>query len=237
MLYFVILIRISYHRLAAFDEFSFAARPAEDRNEVAQIKYFFHDSFTARQIRARDPLATRFEQVNFTPRRLLTDGSRIRQDFRDFSITSVQTASLFPRFQSVSDLRDRKREETLNTIKSSEFRPSPVLRAHFVRPQSPRAILLSPRHRALVILFLYFRCLMFMDEEADRSLSAFYEIYFCHQVAPWIRRAITTRFTKRPKRSVTTARLTDSISGAGCIRYTVECINSLAEGELNVGAL
>lgn len=36
------------------------------------------------------PLVSRSEQVNFTPRRLLTDGSRIREDFRNFSIASLQ---------------------------------------------------------------------------------------------------------------------------------------------------
>lgn len=37
----------------------FATRPAvKDRNEVTQIKYFFHDSFTVRQIRTRDSLAS-----------------------------------------------------------------------------------------------------------------------------------------------------------------------------------
>lgn len=148
--YFAVFIRISYHWPAAFDEFPFAARSAKDRNEVAQIKYFFHDSFTARQIRVRDRLASHFEQVNFTPRRLLTDGSRIRSDFRDFSITSLQTAPRSPRFESASDLRDKKREERLNSIKSPEFRPSPGLpHARFVPLQSSRAIPLSPRHRAL----------------------------------------------------------------------------------------
>lgn len=46
---------------------------------------------------SRYPLVSRFEQVNFTPRRLLTDGSWIREDFRDFSITSLETASRSPR--------------------------------------------------------------------------------------------------------------------------------------------
>lgn len=102
-------------------------RAVEDRNEVAQIKYFFHDSFTTRQIRVRDPLVSYFKQVTFT-RRLLTDSSRIRKDFCDFSITSLQTASRAPCYLlgMASDLRDRKQEERLNAIKSSEFRPSPV---------------------------------------------------------------------------------------------------------------
>lgn len=103
-----------------------SARPAvEDRNEVTQIKYFFHDSFTTRQIRARDPLASRFEQVNFTPRRLLTDGSRIREDFRNFLITSLQIVSRAPRCSLPIGFRfSRDRRRKIKCDKSPEFRPS-----------------------------------------------------------------------------------------------------------------
>jgi len=124
------------------------------------------------------PLVSHFKRVTFTPYRLLTDGSRIRKDFRDFSITSLQTLEFHAAYLGIaSDLRDRKQEERLNAIKLSEFRPSPVLHQfYFVPLQSSHAALYL---HAIVPWFssLHFRYLMFMDEQADRALSASFDLF------------------------------------------------------------
>lgn len=95
---FTVLTRICYRSLVPSAEFPIAGKQADGRrDEVVQIKYFFHGSFIARQIRcARDPLVSVSSESTLRHIGLLTNGSRIKADFRDFAIASFRTSSRSP---------------------------------------------------------------------------------------------------------------------------------------------
>lgn len=200
-----------YKSIIARLRLSMSFRLLRDREEEVERrsltdKVFFHDSLAARQIRAR-VLVRRFERVNFTPRRLAVRGlKQISTTLRDSIaperlLDSITTPlPIIFRF-SRKDARMVKRDKVAGISSFvSIARPFALL---YIPSRNPLYLL---RRRSLPVLPL---SNVYGRESRSLLKRVSRDLFPSSGCAPrQVRRAITTGFTKRSRRSVTAARPT-----------------------------